>query len=127
MVIRQATLRGSTVQYLECAVEGAPIRNNYELNDLMSMAWEHRVTLVAIPVVRPGEDFFRLSTGIAGETVQKFVNYHLRLAIVGDISGYVDESTALRDFVRESNRENQICFVNSLEELEQRLQPAGDH
>ncbi len=127
MVTKRATLRGTTVQYLECVAEGAPIRNNRELNDLISMAWEHRVTLVAVPVARLGDDFFRLSSGIAGEIVQKFVNYHLRLAIVGDIAGYVDESPALRDFVRESNRGDQIWFVNNLEELDQRLQRAGDH
>ena len=127
MVTKHATLRESAGEYLECAAEGESIRNNRDLNELISMAWEHRVTLIAIPVERLGDDFFRLSTGMAGEIVQKFVNYRLRLAIVGDISRQVAESTALRDFVRESNRGNQIWFVNNLEELDQRLQRAGDH
>jgi len=32
------------------------------------------------------DDFFDLSTGLAGEILQKFVNYHVKIAIVGDFS-----------------------------------------
>ena len=54
------------------------------------------------------ESFFRLSTGLAGEVLQKFVNYQVKLAIVGDFSGYT--SKPLRDFIRESNEGRHICF-----------------
>ncbi|HLI81715.1 MAG TPA: DUF4180 domain-containing protein [Candidatus Binataceae bacterium] len=109
------------VRILECDAEGEPIRNNRALNDLISTAWEHRAKWIVLPVARLGDDFFRLSTGIAGEVVQKIVQYHLRLAILGNISRYVEESTALRDFVRESNRGTQFYFVTNREELEQRI------
>ena len=54
------------------------------------------------------ESFFRLSTGLAGEVLQKFVNYQMKLAIVGDFSGYT--SKPLQDFIRESNEGRHICF-----------------
>ena len=54
------------------------------------------------------EPFFRLSTGLAGEVLQKFVNYHMKLAIVGDFSGYT--SKPLQDFIRESNEGRHVCF-----------------
>lgn len=54
------------------------------------------------------EPFFRLSTGLAGEVLQKFVNYQMKLAIVGDFFGYT--SKPLRDFIRESNEGRHICF-----------------
>ena len=54
------------------------------------------------------EDFFRLSTGLAGEVLQKFVNYQMKLAIVGDFSGYT--SKPLQDFIRESNEGRHVCF-----------------
>ena len=53
-------------------------------------------SLVALPVERLHEDFFRLRTGVAGEFVQKFVTYRVRLAIVGDIARHLSESEALR-------------------------------
>lgn len=58
------------------------------------------------------EDFFILSSGIAGEILQKFVNYHIKLAIVGDFSKYT--SKPLHDFIYESNKGNDIFFVESL-------------
>jgi hypothetical protein len=112
------------VRILECDAAGAPLRNNRELNDLISAAWEHRAHIIVVPGARLDDDFFPLKTGVAGEMVQKIVIYHLRLAIVGDISGYVAKSTALRDFVRESNRGNQLWFVANLDELEECLQPS---
>lgn len=65
------------------------------------------------------ERFFDLRSGLAGEMLQKVVNYRLRLAIVGDFSIY--ESNSLRAFIAESNRSNTIAFVNTIEEALSRL------
>ncbi|MCX6254489.1 MAG: DUF4180 domain-containing protein [Bacteroidia bacterium] len=59
-------------------------------------------------------DFFRLQTGLAGEILQKFSNYNIKLAIVGDFSKY--KSKNLQDFIRESNKGNRIFFVDSLDD-----------
>jgi hypothetical protein len=58
--------------------------------------------------------FFDLSTGIAGEILQKFSNYRMRLAIFGDLSSYTGKS--IRDFMFESNKRGQINFVASRDE-----------
>lgn len=60
------------------------------------------------------EDFFDLKTRLAGEILQKFVQYQARLAIVGDFSIY--SSRALRDFIYESNQGNHVFFAGSEEE-----------
>jgi len=59
-------------------------------------------------------DFFDLKNGIAGEILQKFSNYRVRLAIVGDFSKYTSKS--VNDFIYESNKGRQINFVASLSE-----------
>ena len=69
------------------------------------------------------ESFFRLSTGLAGEVLQKFVNYQVKLAIVGDFSGYT--SKPLRDFIYESNQGNGVFFVPTREEAIRRLTEAA--
>jgi hypothetical protein len=79
------------------------------------------ITTVAIPAGRLDPAFFVLSTGVAGEFVQKFVNYKRRLAIVGDISAQVAASDALRDWIYESNRRSDLWFVTDLAQLEDRL------
>lgn len=59
-------------------------------------------------------DLFDLKNGIAGEVLQKFSNYRVRLAIVGDFTKY--QGNSLRDFIHESNKGRQVCFVPSLSE-----------
>ena len=56
-------------------------------------------------------DFFDLKNGIAGEILQKFSTYRVRLAIVGDFSKYTSKS--LNDFIYESNKGRHINFVSS--------------
>lgn len=65
------------------------------------------------------EDFFILSTGVAGEILQKFVNYHVRAAVYGDYSRYT--SKPLRDFIYESNQGKNFFFVATKEEAIQKL------
>lgn len=64
-------------------------------------------------------DFFRLSTGLAGEVLQKFSNYSSRLVIIGDFTKY--SSKSLQDFIRECNRGNRVFFVNSYDEAYNKL------
>ncbi|MGH1517515.1 DUF4180 domain-containing protein [Chryseobacterium sp. JK1] len=58
-------------------------------------------------------EFFDLKTKIAGEILQKFSNYRISLAIVGDFSKY--ESKSLKDFIFESNKTKHVNFVETLE------------
>jgi hypothetical protein len=58
--------------------------------------------------------FFDLRTGLAGEILQKFSNYRMRLAIVGDFSHL--KSRSWRDFIRESNRGRTVSFSSTLQE-----------
>ncbi|MDR2931633.1 MAG: DUF4180 domain-containing protein [Oscillospiraceae bacterium] len=55
------------------------------------------------------EDFFDLSTKLAGEVLQKYVNYYLVAAIVGDFSAYTSKS--LRDFIYECNKGRHVFFM----------------
>lgn len=59
-------------------------------------------------------DFFDLKNGMAGDILQQFSNYRVRLAIVGDFSKFT--SNSLNDFIYESNKGKQINFATSLEE-----------
>ena len=79
------------------------------------------IETVAIPVARLHPDFFVLSTGMAGEFVQKFVNYKRRLVVLGDVSAQTAASDALRDWIYESNRRDDLWFVGDLPALEARL------
>jgi hypothetical protein len=88
--------------------------------DLIGDALSLGVEVVAVPADLLDAAFFDLSSGLAGALMQKFVNYRLTLAVVGDIGGYVEASNALRELVYESNRGNQIWFVQDRAALDAR-------
>jgi len=60
-----------------------------------------------------GEAFFDLRSGFAGEVLQKFSNYNMKLAVIGDFSQC--QSQSLRDFMGECNRGNRVFFKPSLQ------------
>jgi len=64
--------------------------------------------------------FFDLKSGLAGEILQKVVNYRCRLGVIGNFTQYTSKS--LQDFIRESNRSNTIVFAATFEEAVKRLQ-----
>jgi hypothetical protein len=58
------------------------------------------------------DDFFDLKNGLAGEILQKFSTYRMKLAIVGDFSRFTSKS--VYEFIFESNKGKQIIFVDSV-------------
>jgi len=58
-----------------------------------------------------GEKFFDLRTGLAGEVLQKFTNYRVRLAIVvGDAGAY---GSRFGELVHEHRTHNAVRFFGS--------------
>jgi len=91
--------------------------------DLMAtVRYETGADRMILPKAALDERFFVLSSGLAGEILQKFVNYQLIVAIVGDYSGYT--SKPLRDFIYESNNGSHVFFVPTVEEAIQKLSRA---
>jgi hypothetical protein len=105
----------------ECSAEGPALSAVQDAVDLMGEAMAASATLVILPICRLDPAFFQLRTGLAGEILQKFVNYRLKVAILGDYTQLASDSIPLRDFIRESNRGNSIWFVADRKELEERL------
>ena len=64
-------------------------------------------------------EFFDLKTRIAGEILQKYSNYRLKLAIIGSFEKFT--SNSLRDFIRECNRGRQIFFISYFESAVEKI------
>ena len=78
------------------------------LDLIMTVKYETGCTNIAVNKGAVVNDFFVLSTGLAGEILQKFINYGIRFAIYGDFSKYT--SKPLKDFMYESNQGKDIYF-----------------
>jgi hypothetical protein len=90
-----------------------------DMLDLMGDAGANGCNRIIVNEKNLHPDFFKLHTGLAGEILQKFSTYNVKLAIVGDFSKY--KSKSLQDFIRESNRGNRVFFVHSHDEATKKL------
>jgi hypothetical protein len=100
--------------------------NNFIINEtqdaleLMGNLTSPDCTGIIIPERNFHKDFFNLKSGLAGDVLQKFSNYRIKLAITGDFSKY--KSKSLQDFIRESNKGNMIYFLDSVESALMKLE-----
>jgi hypothetical protein len=109
------------IRIFDVPSEGPALRTGRDATDLISAASEHGATIIAIPAERLADGFFDLRTLIAGEIAQKFVTYGRCLAIIGDISREIATSKSLSAFVAESNRGQDLWFVENLDDLANRI------
>ncbi len=86
---------------------------------IMTIKYETNCNKIALNKEAVCDEFFILSKGIAGEILQKFINYQTKFAIYGDYSKYT--SKPLKDFIYESNNGKDIFFVNSEDEAIKKL------
>jgi len=78
--------------------------------DLMaSLRYETGANCLILDKSALAEQFFDLKTCVAGDILQKFVTYRMKLAIIGDFRTV--SSNSLRNFIYESNKGNDIFFV----------------
>lgn len=111
------TEKGTTIA--EILPGSAEIGTAEDLLDILADAGYNGSTGLIVRSETLNSDFFDLKTGIAGEILQKFSNYRMRLAIIGDFEDI--KSKSLRDFIRESNTRGTINFVATAEEAMARL------
>ncbi len=107
------------VKIAEVTSEKTVINKLQDALDLMADGYYNNVQRIIIREENLMPEFFDLKTGIAGEILQKFANYNVSLAIVGDFTKY--KSKSLRDFIYESNKGNSIFFVASVNEAKEKL------
>ena len=89
------------------------------LDLLMSANYEAGTKHIVVDKKLITEDFFILSSGLAGEVLQKYINYGGKIAIYGGFSHYT--SKPLKDFIFESNKGKDVFFVATKEEAVQKL------
>ncbi|WP_353146014.1 DUF4180 domain-containing protein [Chryseobacterium sp.] len=112
MLIKSHTINGVTIA--EIISDTIVIESVQDGLDLMGDVYYQGFDKVIMYEENITPDFFDLKNKIAGEILQKFSNYRIGLAIVGDFSKY--KSKSMKDFIFESNKTQHINFVTMLEE-----------
>lgn len=102
---------------LELELTGPLLGSERDATDILSEAFSSEAAVIVLPVERLDPEFLRLRSGLAGAFIQKLQNYHCRLVILGDVSAAVAASTALRDFVYETNKAGYHLFAPDRETM----------
>lgn len=116
-------VNGLTLFFVEAT--GPQLQSEQDALDLLGETYGTGADMLVVPAGRFSPDFYDLSTRMAGHFFQKLQNYQMRLAILGDISDHLARSTALRDFVGETNRIGHHLFAATRAELEAGLGRKG--
>lgn len=74
--------------------------------DIIGTCFEHEVRSILLYAENLTEGFFDLSTGEAGAILQKFRNYHIKVAVVIPQDRLQRSSKYFQDMAREESRGN---------------------
>lgn len=109
----------SEINIAEIIADGIIIEDAEDGKDIMGNLYFQGYDRIVIHQRNITPHFFDLKNGIAGEILQKFSNYRMRLAIVGDFNQLASKS--INDFIYESNMFGRVNFVNSVSEALSKL------
>jgi hypothetical protein len=104
----------NNIPIAEISAEGFIIEKEEDGLDLLGNVYYQGFDRIIIQEKNITPAFFDLKNRMAGEILQKFSNYRVRLVIVGDFSAYTGKS--ITDFIYESNNGKLINFLGSTEE-----------
>jgi hypothetical protein len=102
------------LKYAEVIADYVVLKTSEDGLDLLGNLYYQGLDKILIHEKNIIPEFFDLKTGLAGEVLQKFAQYRMPLAIIGDFSKFTSKS--IRDFIYESNNGRHINFVASADE-----------
>lgn len=103
-------------KYVECVSSEEKLKTEQDTLDLIAATIENDTGLLMLHGEALSEDFFKLSTGVAGAMLQKLVNYQVRTAAV--ISDELSNKGRFREMALESNKSSHFRIFNTREEAE---------
>ncbi|MVO98263.1 DUF4180 domain-containing protein [Paenibacillus lutrae] len=105
--------------YIELISSTEPLRTENHALDLISLCWEHEANAIIIHHAALSEDFFKLKTKVAGDIIQKFINYGIKTAAI--IPQEIIEKGRFNEMAKEMNTGHHFRLYGSKEEAEQWL------
>lgn len=106
----------SNKAYIEFISMDIPLSEERDALDFISICMEHNTGLIIIHQEVLSEDFFNLRTGLAGGVLQKFMNYHIKVAVI--INSEEKITGRFREVVIETNKGNDFRVYKSVAEAE---------
>jgi DNA-binding PadR family transcriptional regulator len=91
-------------KYIECDSSETPLRSEQDALDLMAVCFENDMHLLMLHSEVLTDDFFKLKTGLAGQILQKLINYQIKTVLV--LANEEKVKGKFKDLMTEVNRGN---------------------
>ncbi len=103
-------------KYIEFLPDFKKLSSEQDATHNISICMENDVYTIMIHSNLLSEDFFNLKTGLAGMSLQKFINYHVKVAII------IEEDKKLNDrfkeMIMEANKGNNFRTFSNTKDAE---------
>jgi PadR family transcriptional regulator, regulatory protein AphA len=106
-------------KYIELISTTEPLSTENNALDLVALCWEHETYALMIHYAALSEDFFKLRTKLAGNIIQKFINYGIKAAAI--IPQETIQKGIFKQMAMETNKGNHFRLYESKEEAEKWL------
>ncbi|GKU78992.1 DUF4180 domain-containing protein [Paenibacillus sp. L3-i20] len=106
-------------KYIELISTTEPLSTEKDALDLIALCWEHETSVLMIHNAVLSEDFFKLKTKLAGDIIQKFINYGIKAATI--IPQETKQKGRFKEMAMETNKGNHFRLYGSKEEAEKWL------
>jgi DNA-binding PadR family transcriptional regulator len=103
-------------KYIECVSAEAPLHSEQDALDLVAACIENATNLILLHEEALSDDFFRLATGLAGQVLQKFINYNVKAAVI--IKDEQKIKGKFKELIAESNKRNDFRVFHNIIEAE---------
>jgi len=106
-------------KYIELISATELLRTENDALDLIALCWEHETNALMIHCTALSEDFFKLKTKVAGDIIQKFINYGIKAAAI--IPQETIQKGRFKEMAVETNKGNHFRLYESKEDAEKWL------
>lgn len=106
----------NSCKYIEFASDLKKLSSEQDVVDCISICMENDVYTIILHSDVLSEDFFNLKTGLAGMALQKFINYHVKAAVI--IKEVEKLNERFKEMIMEANKGNHFRTFNNIEDAE---------
>lgn len=103
-------------KYIECVSGERKLYSERDVLDFISICIENDVYTLVLYSDTFSEDFFNLKTGLAGMALQKFINYHIKVAVI--LENEEKFNDRFKEMIMESNKGNQFRTFKNIADAE---------
>jgi hypothetical protein len=115
-ILNYRVVNKNNVKYIEFASEAWKLSSEQDVVDCISICMEKDIYTIIFHLKVLSEDFFNLKTRLAGMALQKFINYHVKVAvIIEDEEQYNDR---FKEMIMEANKGNNFRTFKNIQEAE---------